>query len=390
MPLVRVAHVTTVPLALMFLEGQAAFMRARGIELVAISSPGEELDRYGVREGVQVHAIPMERRITPFRDVLALTRLVARLRALDPDVVHAHTPKGGLLGTIAACLAGVPTRIYHMRGLPFTTATGVRRVLLVTSERVACLLATRVLCVSSSLREVALAEGICAAGKLEVLGSGSGQGVDVARFDRDRVASSRLRVRGELGISDDALVFGFVGRIVRDKGIHELAEAWTTVRERRPDAQLVLVGPHEPQDPIDAACRERLERDPRVHLLGMRRDLPELYVAMDVVVLPTYREGFPNVPLEAAAMQLPVIATLIPGCVDAVRDGETGRLVPPRDAVALAQAMLAYAADPAERQRDGAAGRARVEQEFRRDRVWATLADVYRDAAITSPRSQPA
>lgn len=377
----RVAHVTTVPLALMFLEGQAAFMKAHGIELVAISSPGEDLERYGAREGVPVYAVAMERRITPVRDLIALARLVALLRELQPDVVHAHTPKGGLLGTIAATLAGVPTRIYHMRGLPFTTATGVKRALLVASERVACGLAHRVLCVSSSLREVAIDARLARADKLEVLGRGSGQGVDVARFDRARVASARREIRRALGIPDTALVFGFVGRIVRDKGIHELAEAWREVRDAHPDAHLVLVGPPEPQDPIDATCRATLEGDPRVHLLGMRRDLPELYAAMDVVVLPTYREGFPNVPLEAAAMHLPVIATQIPGCVDAVADGVTGRLVPPRDAAALAREMRRYATDEIARLRDGERGRERVVREFRRDQLWEALAEVYRTPA---------
>lgn len=374
----RVAHITTVPLSLLFLEGQASFMRGRGIELVAISSPGEDLDRYRDREGVSVYAVPMERRITPIKDLIALARLVVLLRDLHPDVVHAQTPKGGLLGILAATFVGVETRIYHMRGLPLTAATGFKRTLLAMTERVSCALATRVLCVSSSLRDVAVAERLCRVDKLEVLGSGSGQGVDVTRFDRERVAGARASIRRQLGIDEGSLVFGFVGRIVRDKGIHELAAAWREVRAAHPESHLVLVGPEEPQDPIDRECREVLASDPRIHLLGLRRDLPELYAAMDVVVLPTYREGFPNVPLEAAAMQLPVIATRTPGCVDAVADGETGQLVPARDPQALTSAMLAYGEDETLRRRHGERGRARIVREFRRERLWEALARVYR------------
>lgn len=353
-------------------------MRERGFDVVAISSPGPELDAFGEREGVRVVGVPMPRRITPLRDLASLLRLWRALSELNPDIVHAHTPKGGLLGMLAGTLAGAPVRIYHMRGLPLMTATGFKAVLLTATEKVSCALAHEVLCVSHSLRDVALERRLCGPDRIRVLGAGSGQGVDArGRFDPARSAGARERVRAELGIPTDALVYGFIGRIVRDKGIVELAEAWPQLREQLPTAHLVLAGVREPQDPVPPEVLKVFERDPRVHELGFRSDTPAVYSALDVVVLPTYREGFPNVPLEAASMGLPVIATRIPGCVDAVSDGRTGILVEPRDARDLAAAMRGYALAPDLRRRHGEAGRQRVLRRFERTRVWASIAECY-------------
>jgi glycosyltransferase involved in cell wall biosynthesis len=173
------------------------------------------------------------------------------------------------------------------------------------------------------------------------------------------------------------VVLGFVGRIVRDKGIEELAQAWCAVRDEHPEARLLVVGPFEPQDPVAPETEALLRSDPRIHLTGMDWNTPPLYAAMDALVLPTYREGFPNTPLEAAAMGLPVIATRIPGCVDAVADGLTGTLVPPADAHALADAMRKYLANPALRRAHGVAGQERIRLSFRQEVIWGELFALY-------------
>lgn len=363
---VRVVHVTTVPMSLAFLRGQAAFMRARGVELAAVSSPGPDLEAFGREEGVPVAAVEMPRRITPLADLAAVRALCTIFRRMRPDVVHAHTPKGGLLAMVAARLCRVPVRIYHMRGLAFMGASGARRRLLQRTERLSCRLAHSVICVSESIRRLAVEEGICPPQRIRVLAGGSGQGVDArGRFDPERLpAGVRRDVRTRFGIPEAATVVGFVGRVVGDKGIVELEAAWHRLREAFPEVHLLLVGPFEPQDPVPADVEARLRRDPCVHLAGMDWNTPPFYAAMDVVALPTYREGFPNVPLEAAAMRLPVVATRIPGCVDAVEDGVTGMLVPARDAAALTEALRAYLSDAGLRARHGAAGRARVLRHF--------------------------
>jgi glycosyltransferase involved in cell wall biosynthesis len=390
---VRLLHVTTIPMSLTFLRGQVGYMQARGLQIHALSSPGAELDTFAERERVGVSAVAMPRRITPFRDLLAVLRILREMRRIRPAIVHAHTPKGGLLGMIAATAHRVPVRIYHMRGLPLMGATGLKRRLLWSTEWLACRLAHQVYCVSRSVRREAVEAGICPPEKITVLLGGSGNGVDAAgRFDPDAQGEAvRAEARARLGIPPDAVVIGFVGRIVRDKGVMELAEAWRQLRERYPHLHLLLVGPFEPQDPVPAGTERLLREDSRVHLAGMDWNTPPLYAAMDLVALPTYREGFPNVPLEAAAMRLPVVATRIPGCVDALADGVTGLLVPPRDATALRDALARYLDDPELRLLHGAAGRERVLQEFRQEAIWAALHAEYRRLlAQLSPRRMAA
>ncbi len=375
---IRLLHVTTVPMSLIFLEGHVEFMRDRGIEFHALSSPGPELDAFGKKHGVPTYAVPMARRITPLQDLRAVRQMAAVMRRIRPDIVHAHTPKGGLLGMIAATMARVPVRIYHMRGLPFQGATGMKHRLLQMTEWVACRLAQRVFCVSHSIRDVAVAERLCSAEKIAVPANGSGQGVDaLGRFDPDRVGDAGRRRRAELAIPAEARVLGFVGRLVRDKGILELEEAWRQLRQDHPSLHLLLVGPWEDQDPVPSDVRDRLERDPRVHLLGLDWDTPSLYAAMDIVVLPTYREGFPNVALEAGAMGRPVVATRVPGCVDAIEDEGTGTLVPPQNAAALGQAVGSYLQHPPLARRHGARARQRVLSLFLPEQIYAAIHEEY-------------
>jgi len=371
--------ITTVPLSLWcFFEGQFAFLKSRGFDVQALASPGELLEKVREREQIAVHAIEMPRRITPLQDLLAVTRLWRKLRLLRPDIVHAHTPKGGLLGMLAAWLARAPVRIYHIHGLPLMTAKGFKRRLLSWSEKVSCRLAHRVLCVSHSIADVVEREGLCPAAKFRVLGGGTINGVDArVKFNPRRLVTTGRAVRLQYGIPDDATVVGFVGRIVRDKGIVELVAAWIQLREEFPALHLMLVGPLEPQDPLPAEAKHVLHSDPRVHVTGQVPDAAPLYAAMDLCVLPSYREGFPGVPLEAAAMGLPVVATSVPGCIDAVLDGVTGTLVPAREAQALAGAIRGYVVDSELRAAHGEAGRARASREFGQQAVWQALLDEY-------------
>lgn len=372
-----VVHVMTVPLSLHFLSGQVSFMRRAGFEVHAIASPGPALDAFGEQEQIAVHGVAMTRSITPAKDLRALWRLWRELRRIRPDIVHAHTPKGGLLGLIAAALAGVRVRIYHMRGLPFVTATGARRRVLRRLEQLSCRLAHRILAISHSTRAIAVDERICRRDKIGVV-RGGGNGVDADRRFVPGDVPAGAAVRARHGIPPAALVIGFVGRLAREKGVAELATAWEELRAADPRVHLLVVGAVDEPDGAPAEIVERLRADPRVHLTGMIWDMPPVYAAMDVVALPTYREGLPNVPLEAAAMALPVVATRIPGCIDAVEDGVTGTLVPARDAQALAAALARYLADPALRAAHGSAGRRRVLADFRREGIWEGVAHEYR------------
>jgi glycosyltransferase involved in cell wall biosynthesis len=375
----HLVHVTTVPESLYFVSGQVGFMKANGLHVSGISSPGPYLDRFGAEESIDTIPAEMPRRITPIKDIGALVTIWKHLRRLRPDIVHAHTPKGGLLGMLAAWLARVPVRIYHMHGLPYLTAVGWKRQLLMWSEFVACRMSNRVLCVSRSVRTVAVEAGLCDPDKIVVLLEGSCNGVDAnARFNPDRLDGQvRLQVREQYGIPQDAMVIGFVGRLVKAKGIVELSEAWANIRDQYPATHLLLVGPVETGDPVPPEVLRRLHEDPRAHLIGEEWDVPPLYRAMDLLVLPTYREGFPIVLLEAAAMRLPIVATQVPGCVDAVRDGETGTLVPAQNSDQLAVAIARYLEDRVLGRMHGLAARNRVLREFSEHAMWKAVYEEY-------------
>lgn len=384
-------HVTTVPMTLFFLRGQVRYMRSRGFEVHAIASAGPELEAFAAEEDIPVHMVEMPRRISPFRDLVAVFELYRLLRHLAPVIVHGHTAKGGLLAMVAAWLAGVSVRIYTVHGLPLETASGFRRALLVQAEKMSCRLAHRVLCVSDSLRQSFLRERLCPENRIEVIGAGSINGVDaMSRFNPEKVSGdAREAVRARNGVAAEDRVVGYVGRIVRDKGLEILAEAWRELKVRHEDLHLFLVGPLEEQDPISPETLRLLEKDDRVHFLGLDWNTPPLYAAMDLVVLPSFREGFPVVPLEAAAMSLPVVATRVTGCADAVDDGVTGTLVAPRDAKALVAAISRYLGNEDLRKLHGAAGRKRVLEQFVPRAIWEGVYERYQEELSRSGCAAP-
>ena len=375
----RLVHIMTVPYSFTYLVGQVGYMKARGFEVYGLSAPGELLSLFSEREGVSVQAVEMTKRITPIKDLVALLRIWRWLLLVGPDIVQSHTPKGGLLGMLGAWLARVPVRIYQLHGLRFVTATGWKRKLLIWSEKWSCRLAHQVLCVSASVRAEALDAGICHADKIKVLLNGSCNGIDSTnRFNPLKVpASSRREVRAKYGIPDNADLLGFIGRITWSKGIVDLAEAWSDLRNKFPDLHLLMVGPIEAEDPIPIRVEEQLRSDSRVHLIGEEWDTPPLYAAMDIVLLPTYREGLPTILLEAAAMSLPVVATRVAGCVDVVEDGITGILVPPYDSLRLAGAIRRYLENPELRRQHGLAAREKVVREFSQQTIWLALYQEY-------------
>lgn len=365
----RLLFVTTVPQSLHFFLGHVAYAKKHGFEVHAMSSPGEWLDRFEKEAQVPVHPIAMSRRITPVRDLGALWRIVRRMRQIRPTIVHSCTPKGGMLGMMAAATCRVPLRIYHILGLPMLTARGLKKRLLTWAEKTSCRLAHHVFSVSESMREVAVAEGLCPADKIKAIHHGGVDGIEVeTKYNPSLLpAGTRDVIRTRYQIPTDALVAGFAGRIVRDKGVIELMRAWQVLREEYPSLHLLVAGAKESEDPIPADIEAILHNDPRVHLAGHVMEMPALYSALDVLVLPTYREGFGMVLLEANAMEIPVVSTQIPGVSDAVQDGESGLLVPPQNAEALAAAVRQYLNDPELRRRHGIAGRERVLRNFHPD-----------------------
>jgi glycosyltransferase involved in cell wall biosynthesis len=386
----KLLHATTVPTTLNFLRSQPAHLAAHGIEVTLLSSPGAELESIAAEEGARALSVPMHRGFSVGADLRTLRQLVGVLRREAPDVVHTHTPKAGLLVTLAARLAGVPLCIYQIHGLRFLTTSGLQRRILKATERISTAAAHRVLCVSPSVLALAEEEHVIRRGKGAVLGAGTINGVDLRAFDPDPLQEAAAAAREELGIPAEAPVVGFVGRLAADKGLAELAAAWGRARREQPDAHLLLIGDPEETDPVAPDVMAALEADARVHLAGHRADVRPYLAAMSVLALPSYREGFPQTLLEGSAMGVPTVGSDVPGVRDAVQDGVTGLLVPVRDPGALAEALLGLLRDPRRRSALGAAGRRWARASFDRDAVRERFLEFYLEAAAAHGVAPPA
>lgn len=375
----RVVYLGTSPLsAEWFMRGQLRYLREAGFDVTVVTAPGPGLDRVRVSDGVNAVGVPMIRKIGLWQDLISLWRLWQTLRRLRPDITNVGTPKAGLLGGIAAWLNRVPCRIYTLHGLRMETTKGLERKMLWCCERIACACAHHVISVSESLRREAVAIGIVRCERIKVLGSGSCNGVDVARFARSRsLLNGAASLRRQWGISPTAPVLGFVGRLTRDKGIVELLRAFDILRLSFPDLRLLLAGGFEDGDPVPEHLRRRIETDPKIIHLGMVQNIEVCYQVIDVLALPTYREGFGNVVLEAHAAGKPVVATNATGVVDAIIDGVTGSLVPIGNHEALARGCARLLRDPTMANAIGQAGRARVMNEFRQEAVWEAILQEY-------------
>ncbi len=377
----KIVYIVTVSLsALALLRGQLRYMREHGLEVVVISSPGEELGVVAETEGVTTLKVPMRREISPFHDLVSLWKLFRTLRELKPDLVNAGTPKAGLLGMLAAKMARVPVRVYTLWGLRLETLEGLKRFVTSLTERLSSSCASRIVSVSESLRQTYVGHGLASPSKVVVLGKGSINGVEAKHFlptEENLRRSEALRRR--LGIPEDAPVVGFVGRRTRDKGIMELLDASEEVLEAFPNAWFLLLGWLEEGDPIPSAYAKKLENHPRMVHLGFVPDTAPYYHLMSVLAFPSHREGFPNAPLEAGVAGVPVAGFAVTGTVDIVVDGETGLLVPRGDSGALAKALIRLLGDDALRARMGAAARERVLRDFSNEKVWGRWLRFYRE-----------
>jgi glycosyltransferase involved in cell wall biosynthesis len=366
-------------LALGFLQGQPEYFQNSGFD-VTVLCPEKRTGEWEVErpKDVRVLEVPMEREISPARDIRSLWRLFGILRTLRPAVTNVGTPKAGLLGGLAAWLTGVPCRFYTLHGLRFETAMGWRRELLMFTERLACRFAHRVVCVSQSVRRKALAHGLMDRKKAVVFGAGSCNGVDISRFvptaERIRMAAD---LRSQFRIPSDSPVALFVGRLTRDKGICELLQAFLQIENRFPELRLLLVGSFEDGDPLPKEVRERLEAHHRVTLAGPVNDPAPYYALADVLILPSHREGLPTVILEGHAAGKPVIGASATGIVDLLVDGETGLLFPVGDAPALAEAIGRVIEDKVLAGKIAFAGHEQVKSKFRQELIWSELLREY-------------
>lgn len=334
---VKIIRTTTVPGSLNnFCRGLLRELGEEGYEVVGVSSPGPALQELESREGVKTIAVPMERHISPFKDLRSLIRLIRVFRRERPTMVHSMTPKAGLLSMTAAWFARVPVRVHTFTGLVFPTATGLTKKILILTDRITCACATHVVPEGEGVKND-LTNYRITRKPLKVLGYGNVRGIDLDLFDPQlpEVQAEAAKIR-RLGV----LTFVFVGRLVRDKGINELVNAFARLKKECPDIRLLLVGPQEQSlDPLDSSTLELIAKDSSIEAVGSQADVRSWLAASDVFVLPSYREGFPNVVIEAGAMGLPSIVTDINGSREIIIEGRNGTIVPAHDEASLYEAM---------------------------------------------------
>lgn len=365
----KIIRSSTVPGSLdTFCKGMLSELKQE-YEVVALSSPGEALQRVAEREGVRAIAVPMERHISPLKDLKSLWRMWRTLRRERPDMVHSMTPKAGLMTMMGAWLARVPVRVHTFTGLVWPTSTGLKRRILMATDWLTCACATHVIPEGEGVKNDLLGHRITRK-PIKVLGHGNVMGINLEHYNPADFPQ----------VPHDGFTFVFVGRIVRDKGINELVAAFDRLHREHPATRLVLVGRREDNlDPVSPATLQRIEAGDGIEAVGPQSDVRPFYANADALVFPSYREGFPNVVIEAGAMGLPSIVTDINGSREIIIDGKNGVIIPPRDEESLYQAMKRFVERPDDAAAMATQARPSIASRFEQRYVRQCLYDFYHE-----------
>lgn len=386
----KIIRACTVSMSIGFVEVLLPQLKEK-YEVVLLSSPGEDLDEAVARHQVKGIAVPMERHIAVTKDLRALIKLIRVLYKEQPQMVHSMTPKAGLLCMMAAWLTRVPVRVHTFTGLVWPTEKGLKRRILMATDWLTCACATHIIPEGEGVKNDLLNNGITKK-PLRVLGYGNVRGIDLEKFSHRKEVlekvtqisqiekTSQTPQTAQITQISQMFTFLFVGRIVGDKGINEMVNAFKRLNEAYKDTQLILVGWFEQQlDPVSEETRETIEQHPCIHAVGTKEgdELLAYYATADCFVFPSYREGFPNTVIEAGAMGLPCIVTDINGSREIIREGENGLIIPPRDEDALYSAMLRMMTDNEERQRMAGNARRMIAERYEQGYVRQCLLDYY-------------
>lgn len=377
----KIVRTSTVPTSLdTFCRGLLRELHEKeGYEIVAVSSPGKELDDIRCREEVKTYAVKMERHISPLQDIKSLLGLIRVFRKEKPQLVHSITPKAGLLSMLAAWVCRVPVRLHTFTGLVFPTAKGLKQKILIFTDRLTCACATHVVPEGQGVRNDLVKYKITRK-PLKVLGHGNIRGIDLTYYDRTpEVMTQVTKIRKE-----GLLTFIFIGRLVGDKGINELVSAFSALNNKYPGTRLLLVGSQEQTlDPLRHDTLIEIENNPAIEAVGRKDDVRPWLAASDVFVFPSYREGFPNVVIEAGAMGLPSIVTDINGSNEIVIDGENGIIIPPRQTNPLYEAMESFITEAGFASRLSSNARELISSRFEQGYVRQCLKDYYKEISST-------
>jgi len=365
------------------LKGQLRFMTSNGFDVKGVSSEGEELREIHENEGIVMEAINMSRKITPFQDLKSLWEMWNFLRKEKPQIVHTHTPKAGIIGMLAARLAGVPHRLHTVAGLPLMEATGIKRKILNFVEKLTYSSATRVYPNSKGLYDFILQNNFTQSNKLKIIANGSSNGINTTFFSPAQVSEiEKVKLGEKLNIQPDDFVFVFVGRIVSDKGINELIKAFselqTAENNQLTGIKLLLVGGLESDlDPLNPETLAEINQNRDIISVGFQQDVRPFFAISDALAFPSYREGFPNVVMQAGAMGLPSIVSDINGCNEIIVEGENGLIIPPKNVEKLKEKMLTLARDKNLYTKLKENSRRMIESRYEQSVVWNALLEEY-------------
>lgn len=381
----KLFRITTVPISVEKLLGNQLTYMNQFFDVTAISSDRNELEKVGEELGVKTHAIDMTRKITPLQDLFSLWQMYCYFKKEKPDIVHTHTPKAGLIGMLAAKLAGVKMRLHTVAGLPLMETSGFKRNLLNSIEKLTYACATKVYPNSYGLRDFILNEKLCPSKKLHVIGNGSTNGINTDYFNPDLFSHEKKQnLRMELGIDEKNFVFVFVGRLVKDKGINELVSAFRNIsleinqNSSIKKIQLLLVGSlEEDLDPLLPQTLAEINNDHNIISVGFQKDVRPYLAISNALVFPSYREGFPNVVMQAGAMGLPSIVSNINGCNEIIVGNKNGIIVSAKNEIALETAMGKILNDHHLYQSMAINARSMIESRYQQQLIWDDIKKEY-------------
>lgn len=375
----KLVRITTVPQSLeKLLEGQLRFM-SDYYDVTAVSANKSGLEQYGTNEEVPTFYLNLTRKITPVADLRALYKLYRFLRREKPLIVHTHTPKAGIVGMSAAYLARIPLRLHTVAGLPLMEAKGFKRLILNFVEKLTYRFATNVYPNSKGLYDFIISERFTEPNKLKVIGKGSSNGIDTSYFNPSLYSEkAKAQLRDELNIPQNDFIFLFVGRLVKDKGINELVNAFIKYSEENRNISLLLVGPFEEElDPIDQETSKAITSSGKIVSVGFQKDVRPFFSISNVLTFPSYREGFPNVVMQAGAMGLPSIVSNINGCNEIITHNHNGLIIPVKDEIAIYNAMISIVENNELFMSLSGNARSSIVSNYERKEVWDFLLNEY-------------
>lgn len=379
----KLFRVTTVPESLnILLRGQHKFMSTNGFEVIGISSTGNALYEVSQEEEIRVIEINMSRKITPIKDFLSVYNLYKLIKKEKPIIVHSHTPKAGVVAMMAAKIANVPIRLHTVAGLPLMEAKGIKRKLLNFVEKVTYACATKVYPNSKGLYDFIVEEELISSIKMKIIANGSSNGIDTSYFDSERISEKqREEFLTRLIIQKKDFVFIFVGRLVGDKGINELIDAFARIKDS--NVKLLLVGGLESDlDPLKSETIHEIDKNKNIISVGFQKDVRPYFAISHCLVFPSYREGFPNVVLQAGAMGLPSIVSNINGCNEIIQEGINGSIIPSKDRESLYKVMHKIISDEAWRKQLAGNARDIIVSHYEQKLVWDALLIEYNHLLI--------